>query len=56
MQSTLDLITSTHEDMSKLWETWKHPEKLELGRWHILYNEATGYNILEEDLATSKKK
>jgi len=35
--------------MSKLNEVWKHPENLDLGRWEILYNEASGYDILMED-------
>ena len=33
VQSTLDLILKTHEDMDNLWKVWEHPEDLDLGRW-----------------------
>ncbi len=34
--------------MDKIWETWKHPEKLKLFDWEIVYNEATGYDLIKE--------
>ncbi|KRX09574.1 hypothetical protein PPERSA_09404 [Pseudocohnilembus persalinus] len=54
VQSTLDLVTETLYDPSTLREKWSHPEKLELGRWQIVINEATGYNILDQYLVDKK--
>jgi hypothetical protein len=42
------LLFSTHEDTSKLWEIWQKPEKLDLGKWQILMNEAQNFTILDE--------
>ena len=50
VQSSLDLVISTHEHADKLNEQWQHPENLDLGRWKILYNEATNYDILDDSL------
>ncbi|KRX08319.1 hypothetical protein PPERSA_01780 [Pseudocohnilembus persalinus] len=50
VQSTLDLILETLSDQSKVREKWAQPEKLELGRWQIIINEASGYNVLDQYL------
>lgn len=41
--------------MDALWDTWKHPENLDLGRWKILYNEANDYDIIKEYENTQKE-
>ncbi|KRW99818.1 hypothetical protein PPERSA_10937 [Pseudocohnilembus persalinus] len=48
VQSTLDLILETYDDFDKVREKWVNPERLELGKWEILINEAQNYNILDK--------
>jgi hypothetical protein len=33
--------------MENIWDYWKNSDQIELGKWEILYNEATGYDILK---------
>lgn len=52
----LDLVFETHDNPEKAEEVWKHPENLDLGKWEILINEATGYNILDKYKNTETDK
>ncbi|KRX09577.1 hypothetical protein PPERSA_09407 [Pseudocohnilembus persalinus] len=51
VQSTLDLVLETNANQETLRQKWAQPEKLELGKYEILINEATGYNVLNEYLS-----
>ncbi|KRX09578.1 hypothetical protein PPERSA_09408 [Pseudocohnilembus persalinus] len=56
IQSTLDLILETMSDYTTLRTKWEYPEKLELGKWEIVINEATGYNVLNDYLLSTETK
>ncbi|KRX02828.1 hypothetical protein PPERSA_04031 [Pseudocohnilembus persalinus] len=55
IQTTYDLMLETFSDISKLKEKWSQPEKLDLGRWRIIINEANNYNVLDEFLIEKKQ-
>ena len=40
-------MLETLDDPTKTEDMWKNPKNLDLGKWEILYNEATGYNYLD---------
>jgi hypothetical protein len=46
VQTSYDLIFKTHENISNIWQMWSEPDKLDLGKWDIVINEATNYSIL----------
>ncbi|KAL4465184.1 hypothetical protein ABPG72_019338 [Tetrahymena utriculariae] len=46
LQTTLDLILDSHRQNVNLYKFWKNPNKNDLGKWEILYNEASGFDFL----------
>ncbi|KRX09570.1 hypothetical protein PPERSA_09400 [Pseudocohnilembus persalinus] len=56
IQSNFDLILETQSNLSTLKQKWEEPDKLELGRWQIVINEAANYNILDNYLLQNKNK
>ncbi|KRX07752.1 Major facilitator superfamily domain, general substrate transporter [Pseudocohnilembus persalinus] len=48
IQTTLDLMIDTLQDPSQTRKKWENPQKLDLGNWEIIINEAQNYNILDK--------
>ncbi|EWS72878.1 tubulin-tyrosine ligase family protein (macronuclear) [Tetrahymena thermophila SB210] len=46
LQTTLDLILDSHRQNVDLNKYWKNPNQSDLGKWEILYNEASGFDFL----------
>ncbi|KAL4426577.1 hypothetical protein ABPG74_012337 [Tetrahymena malaccensis] len=46
LQTTLDLILDSHRQNIDLYKFWKNPNQSDLGKWEILYNEASGFDFL----------